>query len=183
MTIDAETRRDTPAAAPTVVAEVAPSEFDRFFAIQYPAVVRLLTALTGSRHLGEELAQEALLRAHVKWGRVSAYDDPAGWVRRVATNLATNSWARRRTERRLVRRLGDQRPPEVSLPDDASEFWATVRSLPDRQATAVTLHYLEDRSVEDVARIMGCAVGTAKAHLHKGRHRLATLLEPSEEAP
>jgi RNA polymerase sigma-70 factor (ECF subfamily) len=163
--------------------EVVHADFDRFFAAELPALVRLLTALTGRRDLAEELAQEAMLRAHVRWHRLSTYDHPGAWVRRVATNLATNAWARRRNERRLVERLGHQPTPELDLPDDAAEFWTTVRMLPDRQATAVTLHYLEDRSVEDVARIMGCVVGTAKAHLHKGRQRLATLLDLPEDRP
>jgi len=55
--------------------------------------------------------------------------------------------------------------------------------LPRRQAAAVTLHYLEDRPVTEVANILGCAEGTAKAHLHKGRATLAKLLDVQEDAP
>ena len=179
MTIDVEAQR-APEAARTV--ELAVDDFDRFFTIQYPALVRLLTARTGHRHLAEELAQETMLRAHRRWRRLSHYDDPAAWVRRVAINLASNWWARKRNERRLVERLGHERAPDLALAPADAEFWATVRTLPDRQATAITLHYLEDRSVADVARIMDCAMGTAKAHLHKGRARLATLLDqPKDE--
>jgi RNA polymerase sigma-70 factor (ECF subfamily) len=58
-----------------------------------------------------------------------------------------------------------------------------VRRLPARQAAAVALHYLEDRPVTEVASILGCAEGTAKAHLHKGRTNLAKLLDVPEDAP
>lgn len=42
------------------------------------------------------------------------------------------------------------------------------------------LYYLEDRAVSEVAAVLGCAEGTAKAHLHKGRASLARLLDRPE---
>jgi RNA polymerase sigma-70 factor (ECF subfamily) len=179
VTIDVEKRTST---EPSDIGPIpSATTFEPFFADQYPRLVRLLVARTGRRDLAEELAQEAMLRAHVRWTRISRYDDPAAWVRRVGLNLCSNWWARTRTERRLVERLGSERPPPPALPAEDDEFWAAVRSLPDRQASAIVLHYVEDRSVADVARIMGCALGTAKAHLHKGRAHLATLLDTTTE--
>lgn len=64
--------------------------------------------------------------------------------------------------------------PELETPD--ANFWRAVRSLPTRQAQAIALHYLEDRSVADVAAILGCTESTAKVHLHKGRKNLAGRL-------
>jgi outer membrane protein assembly factor BamB len=43
-----------------------------------------------------------------------------------------------------------------------------VRSLPRRQAQVVALHYLGDLPVAEIARVLGCAEGTVKAHLHFG---------------
>ncbi|QXC62970.1 RNA polymerase sigma factor [Aquihabitans sp. G128] len=146
---------------------------------EYPRLVTLLAAVTGHRGVAEELAQEALIRAHQRWRRVSRYDLPAAWLRRVALNLASNHRARQRTEDRTLRRLGGERPaPERTTDDDG--FWALVRQLPERQAAAVALYYLEDRPVAQVAAILDCAEGTAKAHLHKGRATLARLLDHPE---
>jgi RNA polymerase sigma-70 factor (ECF subfamily) len=63
-------------------------------------------------------------------------------------------------------------------PDD--EFWSAVRGLPARQAQAVALHYLEDRSVADIAAVLGCAEATVKVHLHRGRLALARTLGLTE---
>ena len=60
---------------------------------------------------------------------------------------------------------------------DAAEFWAFVRRLPNRQRDAVTLYYLEDRTIADIATELGCSKNTAKAHLFKGRRRLAGWLD------
>ena len=165
------------------VVELDLTGFDGFFAREYPKLVVLLTAATGHRAVAEDLAQEAMIRAHQRWDRISQYDIPAAWLRRVALNLATNGRARRRSERRALERLAGERPVwEVALgrDDGADDFWSVVRQLPSRQCAAVILHYLEDHSVADVAAILGCAEGTAKAHLHKGRANLARLLQTPE---
>lgn len=152
------------------------ASYEQFFRAEYPKLVSLATAMTGDRRVAEELAQEALLRAHRRWGRVSAYDMPGAWVRRVTINLASSARSRRGRERRALDRLGSERPPVAPYDYADDDFWALVRRLPSRQAAAVALHYLEDRSVADVAAALGCAEGTAKAHLHKGRAALARLL-------
>lgn len=160
--------------------------FDDFFTQEYPRLVSVLTALTGHRAVAEDLAQEAMVRAHQRWEKVSRYDIPAAWVRRVAINLASNNRARRRSEKRALARLAGERPVwevELGRDDGTDDFWAAVRRLPDRQAAAVSLHYLEDRPVAEVAAILGCAEGTAKAHLHKGRANLAKLLQTTEDTP
>lgn len=178
---------ETPGSAPTADAvELDLRGFDSFFTQEYPRLVALLTAMTGHRTVAEDLAQEAMVRAHQRWDRVSRYDIPAAWVRRVAINLAGNNRARRRSERRALVRLAGERPAwEVLLgrDDGRDDFWAVVRKLPARQSAAVILHYLEDRPVADVAAILGCAEGTAKAHLHKGRSNLARMLDLPEDTP
>lgn len=177
-----------PVAAPAIggrEADARASGFEAFFREEYPRLVALLIAVTGSRSVAEELAQEAFLRAHVRWDRIVRYDRPGAWVRRVALNLASHHRRRRRSEQSAVDRLGRQRPSEPYAYADTAiagdDFWALVRRLPPRQAAAVALHHLEDRPVAEVAAILGCAEGTAKAHLHKGRAALARMLDLPEE--
>lgn len=102
---------------------------------------------------------------------------PDSWVRTVAANLATSRGRRLAAEARAMARLRGRRHValEPLLPDDEA-FWAAVRSLPRRQAQAVALRYHADLSVTDVAAAMGCAEGTAKAHLHHARTTLAVQL-------
>lgn len=168
------------AARPVAVTGPPPRDlfmaYEAFFRAEYPRLVSLATAMTGDRRVAEELAQEALLRAHRRWNRIAGYDMPGAWVRRVTINLATSARARRGREQRALDRLGSERPPVAPYDYADDDFWALVRQLPRRQAAAVALHYLEDRPVAEVAAILGCAEGTAKAHLHKGRTALARQL-------
>jgi RNA polymerase sigma-70 factor (ECF subfamily) len=157
--------------------------FEDLFRKEYPSVVALALALSGSRWVAEELAQEAFIAAHRNWSKVAGYDQPGAWVRRVVTNLATSTIRRRIVEAKALVRLGNRerdRPAEAASGD--VEFWDAVRSLPRRQAQVVALHYLEDLSVAEVAGVLEVAPGTVKKHLHDGRKALARRLHTEEEA-
>jgi RNA polymerase sigma-70 factor (ECF subfamily) len=150
--------------------------FDELYRSDFTDVVGLVYALSGSRYAAEELAQDAFLAAHRNWDRVSGYDDPGAWVRRVAVNRAVSRARRRAAEARSLLRLASQRPLPDPLPEDADAFWRAVRALPARQAQVIALHYLEDRSVKDIAVVLDCAEATVRVHLHRGRAGLARAL-------
>src|SRR6187402_1854142 len=92
-------------------------DYTTFFRREVRSLITLATAIAGPDR-GEEIAQEALLRAHRDWERISRYDKPGAWVRRVTINLATSSRRRLISERRALERAGGRRqldapPPEV----------------------------------------------------------------------
>jgi RNA polymerase sigma-70 factor (ECF subfamily) len=68
------------------------------------------------------------------------------------------------------------RPSDEEL-DRAMDLWRIIRSLPRRQQEAVVLRYVADLPVAGVAAAMGCAEGTAKAHLARAREALRIELE------
>jgi RNA polymerase sigma-70 factor (ECF subfamily) len=158
-----------------------PNSFETLYRQNYSGVVALVYGLSGSRAVAEDLAQEAFLRAHRNWMRVSEMDHPAGWVRRVALNLARSRLRRLRSETMARLRIGPESEASVLVSDLESEaFWREVRRLPSRQAQAIALHYIEDLSVSEVAGILGVAEGTVKALLHQGRERLRRELRAKE---
>lgn len=150
--------------------------FDHFYEDQYASVVRLAVVLTGRRDLGEELAQDGFLAAFDRWNAVGGFDDPGAWVRRVVTNRCVSSGRRHVTEQRLLARLRGRRldiDPPASADD---ELWALVRALPKRQAQVLALAFVEDRSVADIAEILGCGQETVRTHLRRGRLTVAERL-------
>src|SRR3954469_18257840 len=64
----------------------------------------------------------------------------------------------------------------TSSPADL-DLMKQIAQLPAGQRAAIVLHYLEDRPVAEVADVLQCSVATAKVHLHRGRKRLAVLLD------
>jgi RNA polymerase sigma factor (sigma-70 family) len=168
--------------SPEAVVEAPPEAFEDFYVREYPAVVGLAYALSGSRWGAEDLAQEAFLAAHRDWGRIRSFDQPGAWVRRVVANLSVSTFRRRAAEARALARVAlgsGEQVPDLATADP--EFWAAVRALPRRQAQVVALYYLEDRSVADVAEILNMTLGTVKRHLYDGRKALARRLRVQEE--
>jgi RNA polymerase sigma-70 factor (ECF subfamily) len=88
-------------------------------------------------------------------------------------------------EARALARFANRRTTPAPELDVDNEFWHAVRALPRRQAQCVALRYLEDRSVDDIAALLGIAAPTVRVHLHAGRAALAARLGQSldEESP
>ncbi|HTY72595.1 MAG TPA: sigma-70 family RNA polymerase sigma factor [Actinomycetes bacterium] len=149
--------------------------FDSFYRRELPSLVAFARSLSGSAY-ADDFAQDAMLAAYRHWDSVGGMDVPAAWVRRVCANRAVSSWRRRSVEARGLLRLRSQPPPRAAAHDEHEAFWAEVRKLPRRQAQAIALHYVFDLGVADIAATLGCAEGTVKAHLFRGRAALAAAL-------
>jgi RNA polymerase sigma-70 factor (ECF subfamily) len=149
--------------------------FEEFFRSEYAKLVAIARGLIGNHELAADLAQETLVRCHRDWARVSALDVPGAWARRVLVNLAIDSQRAAARDRRAPAWL--HRVDAVTPADPAVDgWWSAVRALPDRQRAVVVLHYLEDRSVDDIAVVLGIASGTVKATLSKARATLARTI-------
>lgn len=158
-------------------------DFEDFYRSEFPSVVGLAYALSGSRSGAEDLAQDAFLAAYRNWPRIRGYDKPGAWVRRVVSNRSVSFFRRRMVEARGLARLALRRDPALpELSEEAAEFWMAVRALPKRQAQVVALYYLGDLPVTEVARILELAEGTVKSHLHAARRTLAARLKLEEGA-
>lgn len=153
------------------------TSFEEFYRGEYHKVVVLARVLTGDASAAEDLAHDAFTAAVKEWDRL---DNPPAWVRRVVTNKAGSHWRRRYAERRAITTLAAQIPSAHEMPADTEAFWAQVRSLPTRQAQAVTLFYLEDLTTAEIALVLGCAPATVRVHLTRGRRSLARQLEVSD---
>ena len=123
--------------------------------------------------------QEAFIAADRRWWRVGRYDDPAGWIRRVAVNRLLNG---RRNVRRRAAIVTAIRPVEdAALDESLLDLRRAIAALPTRMRAAVCLHYLADVSVADVADALGISSGTVKSTLHDARQHLRVSLAVTDE--
>lgn len=155
-------------------AEAPEGAFEAWYRRAWPALARAMSALTGDRALGEDLASEAAAHAYLHWDRVR---DPSAWSYRVALNLARRRWRRigRESSAAMRSREANQPDPEVNV-----DVWNAISALPTRQRTAVVLRYVADLQQDQIADVMRIAPGTVAATLHAARGRLRELLEDRE---
>jgi RNA polymerase sigma-70 factor (sigma-E family) len=156
-------------------------DFDELYRREYRPLVALAYGLSGSRAAAEEIVQDAFLAAHRKWRHISSYDAPSMWLRRVVANRSVSTVRRRVAEAKALTRVGSWANRPQPLPEQHEELWKAIRRLPDQQAKAVLLRYVDDCTVAQTATILGCTEGTVKTHLHRARRSLAGALP--EHAP
>lgn len=151
-----------------------PDTIEALFVAEYSRLVRGL-AVAYDAESAADAVQEAFIAADRRWKRVSAYDDPAGWIRRVALNRLQNG---RRNRRRRQEILGAVRPvPPDDLIAELVDLQAAVAALPERMRLAVCLHHLSGLPVAEVAALLAVSPGTVKSNLHDARSKLRAALE------
>ena len=148
------------------------AEYEWLFREEFPAVMRSVFLICHDADRSQDITQDAFVQLLRHWKKVSRYERPGAWVRRVAIRLAMQS-VRRERLRSLLEREVDPPAPAGSVDVDVMK---AIRTLPRMQRAAVVLFYFEDLPVGEVADIMGCAVATARVHLHRARSRLGEFL-------
>lgn len=159
----------------------AAEPFAEFYRREFPKMVTLAVAVSGSRIAAEDIAQEAMVEASRRWNVVGTYDKPGAWVRKVTIQKASKTVRRIRVETAALLKMNTAAAIPAG-PPDVEEVFAAIRRLPTRQRAAVALHYVDGYPVAEVAQILGCAEGTAKAHLHKARSALAKALREEDQS-
>ena len=150
--------------------------FSDFFHREFESLVRTAYLVLHDQQSAEDVAQDAFRQLYLSWTRVSRYDNPQAWVRRVAIRMAIRL-ARRDEARRVLTR---RQSPRLLPPGRDLDLAAALRTLPAQQRAAVALHYYEDRPAEEVGALLGCSASTVRTHLARARTRLAELLADQE---
>jgi len=149
------------------------------------AIAGYILRRIGDRHATDDLVAEVFLAAMRALPRYRYRGVPLrAWLYRIATNTV-NRWAKRNPWRNTVSLGLDREPhesPAAASPsgEDVAGHAARARramlSLSLKHQSVLALHYLEDLSLEEVAVVLGCRVGTVKSRLSRARDALRERL-------
>ena len=157
-----------------VLASDSARHFDTFFRSEYPRLLRVLSAADLS---ADDALQEAFTKAALSWNRISAYEDPAGWVRKVAVRRMLDERRSSRRKRAAIERLDAISIPDIDDHDASLDLAAAIGELPTRQRVALSLFYLGGLTSAETGDAMGISAGAVRFHLHEARARLRERLE------
>jgi RNA polymerase sigma-70 factor (sigma-E family) len=159
--------------------------FEEFAASRLNALLRYAAVLTGDQEQARDLVQDVLAQVYAKWARIERAERPDAYVHRMVTNAFLNT---KRTRRLRVVPLavaleGPGLPPEPDHTgplDDRDEMRQRLQQLPRQQRAVLVLRYYADLPDTEIAEVLGCAVGTVRAHASRALARLRVeLAEPS----
>lgn len=178
-------------AVPAVAAagEVArPESFDAWMQAEQRRVFLLCCRMLGDRDEADAATQEVFLKAFQAFGPQGpvAIDEPSRWLTRVAVNACLDRlrsprwrfWKRRLNAEDEETVLALQRSPVPSAEDQlfakqiARRLAAALTKLSERQRSVFVLRHYENRSLEEIAALLGLDLGTVKAHLARALAKL-----------
>ncbi len=156
--------------------------YEEFASARLQSLLRYAVMLTGDPHTAADLVQETMIRVHLKWRHVVASHAPERYVRRMLTNayfdMRRGSWLLR-----VVLRPQPVEPPAVPDHADANadrdQIWMWLGRLPRRQRAALVLRYYEGLSDNEIADVLGCAVGTVRAAISRALATLRVEVRPA----
>ena len=149
-----------------------------------PRLHRYCARMTGSVIDGEDVVQDAFVKALEAWPSAGSVQHPEGWLFRIAHNAAVDLLRRRK---RIVA-ISLQEDEMATIGDAAGRRVAAAASLsmfmrlPVAQRSAVILHDVLGYTVGELGHIVGAGVPAAKATLQRGRDRLRVLASHPDEA-
>lgn len=157
--------RDGDSAVHTIDASAA-MIFDDFYAANIAKLSGALGATLRNPDLGQEAAQEAMVRACERWDTVSEHANPMGWCYRVGMNWATSRWRKLRRETGLRDgHLATMVGGEITLGNDALQH--ALLKLPVDQRSVVVLRYWMGWKNEEIATALDIPPGTVSSRMSR----------------
>ncbi len=160
-----------------------PLAFEELFRLHHRLVYGLCLRMTQDVAEAEDITQEVFV---LLFRKVGGYRGEAGfttWLHRLTVNQVLMRFRRNKARREDA--LEDGAEPEAagraSAPRPAQlidriTLESAIARLPPGYRAAFILHDVEGYDHEEVARLLGCAVGTSKSQLHKARTKLRKIL-------
>jgi len=157
----------------------------------YRRIFRGALSLTGDRHLAEELVQETFLVALRKYENFTGAASLFTWLYGIMLNKYRDHCRRRRLLSRLgfvraednlvaTSNTGTENPSQADRAanrDDNHLLVEAVERLPFKLRTVIAMHYFDDMSLNEIAAILNCRLGTVKSRVFNARKRLYRTLK------
>jgi RNA polymerase sigma factor (sigma-70 family) len=154
--------------------------FQRLVDDHWRDVARLAYSMAGANE-AEDVAQQAWAKALAAYPSLSDARNLKGWLMTITARTAIDATRRRARRPRPAEVLPERATPPGAETDE--ELWSQVRCLPERQRSAVALHYVADLSHKEVADVLGTTAAASRRLVSDALGALRASLVPgrSEE--
>jgi RNA polymerase sigma-70 factor, ECF subfamily len=161
--------------------------FDQLLGELRPKLHRHCARMTGSVIDGEDVVQEALIKAIEALPNTGPIAHPEGWLFRIAHNAALD-FLRRRARQDAAR--SEEEPDMLADPANAADnrlvattSLHTFMRLPVKQRSCVILMDVIGHSLEEVGEVIDSSIPAVKAALNRGRAQLRELAQEPDDRP
>jgi len=163
--------------------------FEELYSRHGRRVYSLCLRMTANAAEAEDLSQEVFIQLYRKAGSFRGESQFTTWLHRLTVNQVLMHFRRRGVKLEQTTEDGEAPPQIVAGTEnplqmpvvDRIALDRAVGQLPPGYRAVFVLHDVEGHEHEEVARLLGCSVGTSKSQLHKARMRLRQLLKTGKK--
>ena len=168
--------------------------FEELYERHHRRVYALCLRMTGQSSEAEDLAQEVFIQLFRKVGSFRGESAFTTWLHRLTVNQVLMHFRRRGVRFEQAREegeagskghemvvVGTENPQQMPVVERIALDRA-IGQLPPGYRSVFVLHDVEGHEHEEIARLLGCSVGTSKSQLHKARMKLRSLLRQQSGA-
>jgi RNA polymerase sigma-70 factor (ECF subfamily) len=145
-----------------------------------PRLRYFLRKLLGPGDGVEDALQEVWLDVFRHLPRLADPQALVAWLYRIARDRAFGKLRKSRRDQLPLDETNVIDPAAADdgefSPEDAQRIHAGLDALPPEQREVLVLRFLEDMSYEDIARVVGCQLGTVRSRIHYGKRALRQAL-------
>ena len=165
----------------------AAAGIERLLVAMRPKLHRYCARMVGSVIDGEDVLQDALIKAVAAHAADGKIGNPEGWLFRIAHNTALD-FLRRRNRQEALRSVEEvdmiaDRLDAVASRQIAAASLRTFMRLPVAQRSSVILTDVLGCSLQEICEVMDCSLPAAKAALYRGRTQLREIAEEPDDTP
>jgi RNA polymerase sigma-70 factor (ECF subfamily) len=161
------------------------SAFEELYERHNRRVYSLCLRMTQNVSEAEDLTQEAFIQLFRKIGSFRGDSAFTTWLHRLTVNQVLMHFRKGSVKRERTTEDGETPVQIVRGTEDPNAMPVVnrialdkaIKELPEGYRTVFVLHDVEGHEHEEIAKILGVAVGTSKSQLHKARMKLRTLLK------
>lgn len=145
-------------------------------------VFRLACSMLGNRALAEETAQEIFVRVWRALPGFRGESSVSTWIFTITRNTCLTALKNESTRRTmpLGEREGQTLRASAREESRGPDLPHLVSQLPEKYRRVITLFYMEEKSYDEVARMLDLPIGTVKTYLHRAKKELAAAVMESK---
>lgn len=146
---------------------------------KYQSSIRrfFLNLTMGDVPLSDDLAQETFIKAYLNLSAFKGISGFSTWLFRIAYNVYYDAMRSRKPTSDIISSEIDKiHSTNNDFSVEKTDIYSALKMLRKEEQTAVILFYMEDKSHNDIAKIMDCPLGTVKTYILKGKEKLGIYL-------
>ena len=146
---------------------------------KYQSPIRrfFLNLTAGDGQLSDDLAQETFIKAYLNINAFKGISGFSTWLYRIAYNVFYDSVRSQKhyadTDEQII---DSQHQTQNEFSAEKLDIYKALKLLRKEEQSAVLLFYMEDKTHNEIAKIMNCPLGTVKTYILKGKEKLSVYL-------